>query len=85
MIMKTTDTTNETVERLKAGVNETVEKVAEASNKAVDTINQKTEQMKDAEERLMEHARMYVRDNPVTSLGIAVASGFILSRLLGRR
>jgi ElaB/YqjD/DUF883 family membrane-anchored ribosome-binding protein len=34
---------------------------------------------------MMEHARVYVRDNPITSLGLAVAGGFILSRLLGHR
>jgi ElaB/YqjD/DUF883 family membrane-anchored ribosome-binding protein len=34
---------------------------------------------------LTENCREYVRDNPVTSLGIAVAAGFLLSRLLSSR
>jgi ElaB/YqjD/DUF883 family membrane-anchored ribosome-binding protein len=83
--MKRTDSTNETVGWLKDEAHETVDRVAQASNNAVDSINQRTEQMKDAEERMMEHARVYVRDNPITSLGLAVAGGFILSRLLGHR
>jgi hypothetical protein len=33
----------------------------------------------------MENCCDYVRDNPVTSLGIAVAGGFLLSRLLSCR
>jgi ElaB/YqjD/DUF883 family membrane-anchored ribosome-binding protein len=30
----------------------------------------------------MEQCRGYVRDNPIASLGIAIAAGFLLSRLL---
>lgn len=77
--------TGETVERVRAGAHEAVERAAEVSHKAAETISEKSEQMKDAQERLMEHAREYVRENPVTSLGIALGSGFILSRLMGHR
>lgn len=41
--------------------------------------------MKNAQEQAMAQARSYVRDNPVTALGIAVAAGFLLSRLLHSR
>jgi len=85
--METTnsDTTNDTFERVKAGAHDTVDRVADAANKAAETVIQKTEQMRNAEARLMEHARQYVHDNPVTSLCLAVAGGFILSRLLSVR
>lgn len=77
--------TGETVERVKAGAHEAVDRAAEATYRAAETIDVKTEQMKEAQERLMEQAREYVRENPVTSLGIALGSGFILSRLMGHR
>lgn len=77
--------TGDTVERVKTGAHDVVDRVAEATNRVADSINVKTEQMKDAEERLMEQARKYVRENPVASVGIAVAGGFILSRLMSRR
>ena len=40
----------------------------------------KNEQIKEAEERLIEHACKHARENPVSSLGIVLASGFIVSR-----
>lgn len=33
----------------------------------------------------MENCRSYVRDNPIASLGIAVAAGFLLSRVISGR
>jgi len=38
-----------------------------------------------AEQQLMKNCQTYVRENPVTSLGLAVAGGFLLSRLLSGR
>lgn len=78
-------TAGETVERVRTGAHEAVDKAAEVSHRAAETLSEKSGQMMDAQERLMEHAREYVRENPVTSLGIALGSGFILSRLMGHR
>ena len=64
---------------------ETGEKIANASNEATDTLNEKGEQLKNVEQRLMKDCCSYVQDNPVTSLGIAVVAGFFLSRLLSAR
>ncbi|MGR8981496.1 MAG: glycine zipper domain-containing protein, partial [Gammaproteobacteria bacterium] len=58
---------------------------ASATNQAAETLSEKGEQLKNAEKQLMENCRAYVRDNPITSLGIAVAAGFLLSRLLSGR
>ena len=82
---RTTGATNETVERVKAGAHEAVERAADLTIRAADTISEKSERVKDAQERLQEQIREYVRENPVTSLGIALGSGFILSRLMGNR
>ena len=44
--------------------------------------DEKEEPLKAAEQELIENYRDYVRDNPIRSVGIAVATGFLLSRLL---
>lgn len=61
------------------------EKIANASTQAADALSEKGEQLKNAEQRLMSHCCAYVKDNPATSLGIAVVAGFLLSRLLSAR
>jgi ElaB/YqjD/DUF883 family membrane-anchored ribosome-binding protein len=48
---------------------------------AKEAVSDKSEQLLYAEQRLMKNCQRYVRDNPVTSLGIAMAAGFLLSRL----
>ena len=64
---------------------ETVDKVTRASGQAADALEAKSEQLINAEQRMMKNCSGYVRDNPITSLGIAVAAGFMLSRLLSSR
>jgi ElaB/YqjD/DUF883 family membrane-anchored ribosome-binding protein len=59
--------------------------MASATHQAAEAIGEKGDQLKNAEKQLVENCRSYVRDNPVTSLGIAVAAGFLLSRLLSGR
>ncbi|MBK8817254.1 MAG: DUF883 family protein [Methylococcaceae bacterium] len=61
------------------------DKIANASNQAAETIEEKGEQLIDAEQRLMKNCQGYVRTNPVTSLAIAAATGFLLSRLISGR
>lgn len=76
--MKTTD-------KVSNFAHETVDKVTNATNQAREAFDEKSDQLMDAEQQLMKNCRGYIRDNPVTSLGIAVAGGFLLSRLLSGR
>ncbi|WP_150047969.1 DUF883 family protein [Methylomonas rhizoryzae] len=75
----------ETVDKASNFAHEAVDKIASASNQAADALEEKGQQLKNAEQRLMKNCQVYIRDNPVTSLGIAVAAGFVLSRLLSSR
>lgn len=75
----------ETIDNVSHSAHETVDKIANATNQAAEAIGEKGAQLKNAEQQLVENCRGYVRDNPVTSLGIAVAAGFLLSRLLSGR
>jgi len=72
----------ETIDNASHSAHEAVDKIANATNQAAEAIGEKGAQLKNVEQQLMEDCRGYVRDNPVTSLGIAIAGGFLLSRLL---
>jgi len=84
-IDKASETARPAVDRLAAGAHQAVDKIAGAASDAAETLNLKSEQLMDAQAKMTETCREYVRANPVTSLGIAVAAGFLLSRLLSSR
>jgi ElaB/YqjD/DUF883 family membrane-anchored ribosome-binding protein len=72
----------ETIDKAANTAHETIDKVASATHQAADAVGEKGEQMKNAERQLMETYQRYVHDNPIASLGIAAAAGFLLSRVL---
>jgi len=74
-----------TLEQATDFVLDTVDKVADASHQAAENLEHKSEQLKHCEQRLLRNCQAYVRENPISSIGIAVAAGFLLSRLLNNR
>jgi ElaB/YqjD/DUF883 family membrane-anchored ribosome-binding protein len=74
-----------TIEKASNYAHEAVDKITSVANQSAEAIDEKGEQLKNAEQRLMNDCHVYIRDNPVMSLGIAVAAGFLLSRLLSGR
>ena len=75
----------ETIDKAANSANEAVDKVASVTNQAAEALGKKGKQLKNAEQQLIEDCRVYVRDNPITSVGIAVAAGFLLSRVVNGR
>jgi ElaB/YqjD/DUF883 family membrane-anchored ribosome-binding protein len=75
----------ETIDKAANSAHEAVDRVASATNQAAEALGEKGEQLKNAEQQLVDNCRSYVRDNPLTSLGIAVAAGFLLSRIVSSR
>ena len=61
------------------------DKIADATSQAAETFGEKGEQLKKTEQQLMKNCRGYISENPITSVSIAVAAGFVLSRLFSRR
>jgi ElaB/YqjD/DUF883 family membrane-anchored ribosome-binding protein len=84
-IDKVSDAARPAVDRIASGAHQAVDKVASVAAQAAETLGVKGEQLKDMQTRAMEQCRVYVRENPVASLGIAVAAGYLLSRLLRSR
>ena len=79
------DAAGPAVDRIASAAHETINKIAGAATQAAETLDVKGEQLKDLQMRLMENCRVYVHEHPVKSLGIAIAGGFLLSRLLSAR
>ena len=82
VINKVSDAARPMVDRLASGAHQAVDKIASAAGQAAETLGVKGEQLKNAQAQALEQARIYVREHPVAALGIAVAAGFVLSRVL---
>jgi len=74
-----------TIDKASRSAHEAYDKIANATSNAAETLGEKGEQLQKAEQQLMKNCRGYISDNPITSVSIAVAAGFLLSRLLSRR
>ena len=84
-IDKASDAARPVVDRLASGAHQAVDKFASAAGQAAETLSVRGEQLKNVQAQAMEQTRLYVRENPVTALGIALAVGFVLSKLLSSR
>lgn len=73
------------VDRMTSGAHDVVDRVAGVATQAAQTLGVTGKKLKDAEQRVAKGARGYLREHPVASLGIALATGYVLSRLLSSR
>jgi ElaB/YqjD/DUF883 family membrane-anchored ribosome-binding protein len=62
-----------------------VDQVTQAAGGAADSLAAKADELRATQSRLTEDCRGYVRENPLASVGIALATGYLLSRALNRR
>ena len=83
------------IDRAAHGAHEMIDRVAEKAGPAVDrlrgNVNNATQavhsgvdELSQMPERWLETSRACVRDHPLASLGVAVAAGMLLSRLMAR-
>ena len=75
----------ETIDKASKSAHEAFDKIANATSQAAEALGEKGEQLKNVEQQLMKNCRGYISDNPITSVSIGVAVGFLMSRLLSRR
>jgi ElaB/YqjD/DUF883 family membrane-anchored ribosome-binding protein len=64
---------------------EATDKIADAAGKAKEKLCETGGQLSDAEQKMMKACRDFVSYHPIASLGIALAAGYCLSRLLSDR
>ena len=75
----------ETIDKASNFAHEAVDKLARVTSQAADVLDEKGMYLKYAEQHMLKNCQTYIRDNPATALGIAVATGFLLSRLMSHR
>jgi ElaB/YqjD/DUF883 family membrane-anchored ribosome-binding protein len=71
-------------DKVSHSAHEAYDKIADATSQAAEALGEKGEQLKKTEQQLMKSCRGYISENPMTSVSIAVAAGFLLSRLFNR-
>jgi ElaB protein len=84
-IQRATDAARPTVDRMASGAHRAVDRIADVATQAADTLSVKGGQLHDAQDRLLKNTGMYMRDHPIATVGMAVAAGFLLSRLFSSR
>ena len=84
-IDRTSDAVNPAVDQVVAGLHTAVGRLSDVASQVAGKLELTGGQLKDTQSRLATSCRGYVREKPMTSLGIAVASGFLLSWALRQR
>ncbi len=79
------DAARPAVDRLASSAHTVVDQISGVVAHAAESIGAKGDQLKGTQDQLVESAREYLRERPVVSLGIAMATGYLLSRLLSSR
>ena len=69
------------VDRIASGAHEAVDRVAAATTSAAERLSGKGDELLASKDQWLQACSGYVKENPLTSLGIAVAVGYLLSRL----
>ena len=85
LIDKVTDAAHPALDRISSGAHRSVFRAADAATHTAAAFSVKREQFRHARVRTMEETRDYVRANPILSISIAVAAGYLINRLLRSR
>lgn len=83
-IDRTAQNAHATVDRVAEKVRPAVDRLRSSANSASAALHSGVEEFDAYQERWLANCRGHVRDYPLTSLGIALAAGMVLSRLLSR-
>lgn len=76
---------HETINRVASSAHHAVDQVATVATDVVESASAKGHEIHAIQEQWLDGLRVYFRDHPVQSVGIAIASGFLLSRLMSGR
>lgn len=72
------------IDRLRSTAHDTVERAAGVAASAADRLSVRGEEWLSAKDEWLDATRGYVREHPFAALGIALAAGYLLSRMSGR-
>lgn len=83
-ISGTSENLQSTTDKAYSTANRAFDKISDKANQAKAMLSEKFDQVKGQQGKLADDARGRVRQNPMMAMGIAVAAGFLLRRLLSR-
>lgn len=72
------------VEHAAQGAHSAVDKMSGMANRSAEALDLKSEQFGEAKDELIRATQQYLKAHPMASIGIAVAAGYVLSRVLSR-
>jgi ElaB/YqjD/DUF883 family membrane-anchored ribosome-binding protein len=75
---------NEKLSQFTDAAQQTIDRVTQAASNAAGRLSARGEELWAMRDQATETARTYMREHPLATIGIAVAIGLILSRLLSR-
>jgi ElaB/YqjD/DUF883 family membrane-anchored ribosome-binding protein len=76
---------SEKLSDLGSAAQDTYDRVRSAASQAANRLSERSDELWELQQRASDTARTYMREHPLATIGIAVAVGLILSRLLSRR
>lgn len=82
LVDRAANSAHQAVDRVAATVGPAVERVRAAAQGSADTLQTKLDDLGTMRDEWTESCRTYVRERPMTALGVAVLAGFLLSRWL---
>ena len=72
------------IDRVRNSAHDTVERAAAVASSAADRLSARSEEWLASKNEWMDATRGYVREHPFAAMGMALAAGYLLSRLTGR-
>ena len=72
------------IDRLSSGAHDAVDRAAGAAAVAADRFGARSKELVAARDEWMNATRGYVREHPFAALGVALAAGYLLSRITAR-
>ena len=79
------DQAHDRIDQVSNAARPAVDKLAGRAHNVVDKLGAKGEEWMQAEEEMMGEVQAYVRAHPLQAVGMAIAGGFLLSRIIGSR
>lgn len=75
------DKASGTMDRLSSTAQDAMSRVSAAASSAAERWDTTSRELMEAKDEYVETARGYIKEHPFTAIGIALAAGFLLSRL----
>lgn len=70
---------------LTATAHQTVDRIADVASRTAEGLARRKERLNVGRTEMLANCRSYINENPGTSLGVAVAAGFLLRHLIRSR